>query len=245
MPDLYIPRSHVDWTAYTRLGLDALRETRRWALGIVLYECCTGQHPFDADNQGALVMRILRGKYAPVPAGTYSEELRDIVKSCLHLSSKSRPSCDVLLGLAAVQGKARELKLDIPAPAPKSTQAGAGEKKRRTTSVSSKKAVASGSKSSGAKTIKARSVAEPAEVGVHVDVEEGGLVDDSGASTTTEQMRQQVVEIIGEDKYVAVHQVRCISCWHRAYLCELRSFVVALEATSRNLEGVTAVDNRA
>ena len=212
MPDLYISRSHVEWTAYTRLGLDALRCTRRWALGIVLYECCTGQHPFDADNQGALVMRILRGKYAPVPAGMYTEQLRDIVKSCLHLSSKSRPSCDVLLGLAAVQGKAHELKLDIPTPAPKSSQAGAGvkgmEKKGRTTSVPSKKAVASGSKSSSAKTIRARSIVEPAEVGAHVDVEEGSVVDDSGAATSTEQMQQQVVDIIGEGKYAAVHQVR-------------------------------------
>jgi NIMA (never in mitosis gene a)-related kinase 1/4/5 len=83
-----------------------------WALGIVLYECCTGQHPFDADNQGALIMRILRGEYAPISSTAYSSELRDVVKQCLNLDSKARPSSEVILGLAAV--KATELKIAIP-----------------------------------------------------------------------------------------------------------------------------------
>jgi hypothetical protein len=31
-----------------------------WALGVSLYECCMQRHPFDADNQGALILKILR-----------------------------------------------------------------------------------------------------------------------------------------------------------------------------------------
>lgn len=54
-----------------------------WALGVSLYECCTQKHPFDADNQGALILKILRGKY-PAVSG-YSKELVDIVKACLTL----------------------------------------------------------------------------------------------------------------------------------------------------------------
>ena len=30
-----------------------------WALGVVLYECCTQRHPFDADNQVCIQPSIL------------------------------------------------------------------------------------------------------------------------------------------------------------------------------------------
>lgn len=33
-----------------------------WALGCVLYEMCTQKHPFEANNQGALILKIIRGK---------------------------------------------------------------------------------------------------------------------------------------------------------------------------------------
>ena len=82
-----------------------------WALGIVIYECCTGRHPFDAENQGALVMRILQGKY-PAIDSAYSDDLRDVVSQCLNQNSKARPSAEVILGLPAVAAQARALGID-------------------------------------------------------------------------------------------------------------------------------------
>jgi NIMA (never in mitosis gene a)-related kinase len=32
-----------------------------WSLGCVLYEPCTFKHPFEANNQGALAVKIIRG----------------------------------------------------------------------------------------------------------------------------------------------------------------------------------------
>lgn len=34
-----------------------------WALGCLLYEMCTYKHPFEAANQGSLILKIVRGRY--------------------------------------------------------------------------------------------------------------------------------------------------------------------------------------
>jgi hypothetical protein len=73
---------------------------------------CRDSHQLSV--QGALIMRILRGKFAPVPA-TYSGELRGVIAKCLSLNSKARPSSAGLLALPAVQAKARELGIELPA----------------------------------------------------------------------------------------------------------------------------------
>ncbi|KAF6255804.1 NimA-related protein kinase 4 [Scenedesmus sp. NREL 46B-D3] len=83
-----------------------------WALGVCLYECCTQKHPFDADNQGALILKILRGKYPAVQG--YSKELTDVVKACLTLDQRKRPDTSSLLGCRAVREAAAELGLDLP-----------------------------------------------------------------------------------------------------------------------------------
>jgi len=38
------------------------------------YECCTGHYPFDAQNEGALIRKIMRGQYPPI-TGPYSSAL--------------------------------------------------------------------------------------------------------------------------------------------------------------------------
>ena len=38
-----------------------------WALGCVLYEMCTLGHPFEAKNQAALLLKIIKGKYVSIP----------------------------------------------------------------------------------------------------------------------------------------------------------------------------------
>ena len=38
-----------------------------WSLGCVLYELCALQHPFKAENQPALLLKIVKGKYYSIP----------------------------------------------------------------------------------------------------------------------------------------------------------------------------------
>lgn len=45
-----------------------------WALGCVLYEMCNQKPPFDASNQGALILKIIKGKYVPLNS-CYSKDL--------------------------------------------------------------------------------------------------------------------------------------------------------------------------
>ena len=42
-----------------------------WALGVVLYECCTGKHPFMASNHAALAATVLQGDRTPISPGAY------------------------------------------------------------------------------------------------------------------------------------------------------------------------------
>ena len=53
-----------------------------WSLGCVLYELATFKHPFEANNQGALILKIVRAKFNPIST-TYSKSLRDLIDSLL------------------------------------------------------------------------------------------------------------------------------------------------------------------
>ncbi|GLC47162.1 hypothetical protein PLESTB_001387600 [Pleodorina starrii] len=83
-----------------------------WALGVVLYECCTQRHPFDADNQGALILKILRGKFPPVTG--YSPDISDLIKRCLTQNANRRPNTFKLLTLPSIRQKGEELGISLP-----------------------------------------------------------------------------------------------------------------------------------
>ena len=68
-----------------------------WALGCVIYEMCTKRHPFEATNQAALIMKIINGKYPPIPSTNYSPELIEIANLCLIRDYKKRPSAKAIL----------------------------------------------------------------------------------------------------------------------------------------------------
>jgi len=85
-----------------------------WALGCVLYEMCTQKHPFEANNQAALLLKILRGKFNPISSG-YSSEIAELVELCLCKDYRKRPSADTLLNRPGLVAKARALNISIGA----------------------------------------------------------------------------------------------------------------------------------
>lgn len=68
-----------------------------WALGCILYEMCTLKHPFEAPTLPALVLKIMRGTFNPLPAH-YSTNLRDLLSSLLAVDPNQRPSLIQIMG---------------------------------------------------------------------------------------------------------------------------------------------------
>ena len=67
-----------------------------WALGVMLYEMMTFKMPFNANSLPALSLKILRGIYQQ-PSSYYSKDLINLVKQCLTLEPKKRPSAEMIL----------------------------------------------------------------------------------------------------------------------------------------------------
>ena len=72
-----------------------------WALGVVLYEMLALRRPFEARNQGALLLKILRAEYAPPPAERYTPPLLALLGRCLQRDPAARPSARELLAAPA------------------------------------------------------------------------------------------------------------------------------------------------
>ncbi|XP_072542760.1 serine/threonine-protein kinase Nek5 [Salminus brasiliensis] len=71
-------------------------KTDMWSLGCVLYELCTLRHPFEGSSLRQLIVRICRGRYAPV-SQRYSAELRLLLSQLFKVSPWDRPSVNSLL----------------------------------------------------------------------------------------------------------------------------------------------------
>jgi NIMA (never in mitosis gene a)-related kinase len=69
-----------------------------WSLGCVLYELCTYKHPFEANNQAALILKIVRAKFNPI-GSNYSQGLRTMVEKLLEKDQKKRPGIDQIFNM--------------------------------------------------------------------------------------------------------------------------------------------------
>lgn len=67
-----------------------------WSLGIILYELCCLEPPFNADSLSCLALRIVRGNYSPI-GSMYSKDLRNLVGLMLQNDPNKRPSVHQIL----------------------------------------------------------------------------------------------------------------------------------------------------
>merc|ERR1712098_945880 len=78
-----------------------------WSLGCVLYEMCSLQLAFPAENFMALVQSICRGGYQPLPS-IFSSKMSDLVQVLLRPVPERRPSAEQLLTASKLE---KEVKL--------------------------------------------------------------------------------------------------------------------------------------
>ena len=73
-----------------------------WSLGCVMYELCARTQPFNAKTHFHLIQKIKEGRVDPLPS-VYSQELQNVIKSCLNINPLKRPDTASLLNLPAVR----------------------------------------------------------------------------------------------------------------------------------------------
>lgn len=67
-----------------------------WSLGVLLYELCCLKPPFDASSLHFLALKIVKGKYPPVPR-QYSQPLRSLIDRLLKIDPEQRPKIHQIL----------------------------------------------------------------------------------------------------------------------------------------------------
>ena len=81
-----------------------------WALGCILYELCTYNHPFNAKSQGALILKILN-KTPETINKYYSRDLQKMLDLLLNKNYLQRPSCSDILKIPSFLIKAKKYDL--------------------------------------------------------------------------------------------------------------------------------------
>lgn len=73
-----------------------------WSLGCIMYELCARTPPFNAKTHFHLVQKIKEGRLDPFP-NVYSQELQNVIKSCLKTNPLHRPDTQHLLNLPMIR----------------------------------------------------------------------------------------------------------------------------------------------
>ena len=81
-----------------------------WALGCILYELCTFNHPFNAQCQASLVLKIIQNTPEQI-SNIYSDDLKKLINIILDKNHLTRPSCYEILNFPFVLEKAKQIGL--------------------------------------------------------------------------------------------------------------------------------------
>ena len=78
-----------------------------WALGCILFELCTFNHPFDARSQAALILKIINEPVGNIP-NDFSSDLKNLIKVLLEKNDVERPTMKDILSRNDFQTNAKK-----------------------------------------------------------------------------------------------------------------------------------------
>lgn len=79
-----------------------------WSLGVLLYEMCALQPPFNAQSLHQLAQKIIQGQYAPVPSH-FSKNINALLSSMLQRDPAKRPNINQLLKSPIISDRIKKL----------------------------------------------------------------------------------------------------------------------------------------
>jgi NIMA (never in mitosis gene a)-related kinase len=77
-----------------------------WSLGVLLYELCCLKPPFDGSSLHFLALKIIKGKYNPVPR-SYSHGIRALIEKMLKVDPAARPTVSQILKDPLIRNRIR------------------------------------------------------------------------------------------------------------------------------------------
>ena len=86
-------------------------ESDVWSLGILLYEMCALEPPFNGRSIHELALRIVHAQYKEIPK-QYSEDMKILIRMCLNPEAEERPSVNHLLKHPTLKAMTREFLSD-------------------------------------------------------------------------------------------------------------------------------------
>jgi NIMA (never in mitosis gene a)-related kinase 1/4/5 len=85
-----------------------------WSLGVILYELCTLQKPYQANNVEELKAKVLNEKPLTPPPNTVTKEMWEIISKLLRKNPKNRFSITEVLDQSVVKLKSKIFKITLP-----------------------------------------------------------------------------------------------------------------------------------
>ena len=85
-----------------------------WSLGVILYELCTLQKPYQANNVDELKAKVLNEKPLTPPPNTVTKDMWEIISKLLRKNPKSRFSINEVLEQVVIKQKSKIFKITLP-----------------------------------------------------------------------------------------------------------------------------------